>query len=200
MKTRKTSRTAQEQRWTLQLRYPVMTNHNSVSRRGQQMTPPRGYGKRNKMLRNAVGIVITCFSLTGSLGFANADALGTQGGLPRVVASNAHEGHIISYPQAVDNSPQLRKMIKTHARQLVTIWFGTKHWKAFQRIVYLESRWNYNSYNKSTGAYGLTQILGSKKYTFNRPYLQLLKSVQYIRGRYQTPTKALRHLLRYGWQ
>ncbi len=150
--------------------------------------------------KHAVIALMICFGLTGSLGFANADALGTQGGLPRVVASTATAGAIISYPQAVDNSPKHLKMIKSHAKQLVAIWFTAKEWKAFQRIVYIESRWNYKAFNPATNAYGLTQIIGSKRYTKNRPYLQLLKAVQYIKHRYGVPSEALKHLLSRGWQ
>lgn len=163
------------------------------------MTQLRGYGKKNDMKHAVISLMI-CLNLTGSLGFANAGVLETRGGLSGTTASTAYEGHSISYPQPVDNSPQLRKMIKSHAKQLVTIWFGKRHWKAFEEIVYIESRWDYKAFNKSTNAYGLTQIIGSKRYTFNQPYKQLLKSVQYIAHRYKTPTLALKHLKQKGWQ
>lgn len=141
-----------------------------------------------------------CANLTGLLGSAYAASLEPPAISSKRTASTAQGGRIISYPQAVDNFTLLRKSVKTHAKQLVTIWFGVKHWQAFQEIVYLESRWNWNAYNPATDAYGLTQIIGSKRYTKDKPYKQLLKSVQYIAHRYKTPTAALKHLKQKGWQ
>jgi len=150
--------------------------------------------------RHAAIVFIICFNLTGLLGSAQSFVPETRGGLSGATASNAAGAANNSYPQVVDNSPHLRKMIKSHAKQLVTIWFGKRHWKAFQEIVYIESRWNYKAFNKSTNAYGLTQIIGSKRYLKNMPYKQLHKSVQYIKHRYKTPTIALKHLKQKGWQ
>lgn len=150
--------------------------------------------------KHAAIVLILAMNLTGLLGSAYAAWLEPLAWSSKTTASTAQGGRIMSYPQVVDNSPQLRKMVKSHAKQLVTIWFGAKHWASFQQIVYLESRWDWNAYNPETNAYGLTQIIGSKRYTHNQPYKQLLKSVQYIAHRYETPTAALKHLKARGWQ
>jgi len=142
--------------------------------------------------------------LTTLVGSAHANALGTRGGLPRVVASIAEGRHILVNPQGVDNSALLRinknkSLWITHAKQLVTITWNKKEIKAFKQIIYRESRWIPNQTNPATGAYGLGQLIGSKKYTHNMPYKQINATIKYIHNRYGTPTKALAHHLKHGW-
>lgn len=111
---------------------------------------------------------------------------------------------INSYPQAVDNSHRLRineskHLWITHAEQLVTLTWGKKEIKAFKTIIYRESRWNPEALNPTTGAYGLGQLIDSKRYLKGMPYKQITAAVKYIHHRYGTPTKALQHHKKHGW-
>lgn len=176
------------------LLYPETIDQRLVLRRGHL-----NLGAIMKT-KHAVIVLLVAINLTSLLGSAYAAWLEPLAFSSKTTASIAGEPAIVSYPQLVDNSPKHLKMIKSHAKQLVTIWFTAGEWKAFQEIVYIESRWNYKAFNSDTNAYGLTQIIGAKRYAKNRPYLQLLKAVQYITHRYGVPSKALKHLKRYGWQ
>lgn len=179
--------------YQLQLHYPQTIDLCSGSHLGHQ-----NLGETMKT-RHAQIVLMICLLLTSLLGSAPSASLEPLAVSSKRTASTPRVSAIITYPQAVDNSPNLRISLKTHAYQLVTIWFGVKHWKAFNKLVWLESRWNYKAFNKQTNAYGLTQIIGSKRYAKDRPYLQLLKAMQYIAHRYKTPTAALKHLKQRGW-
>lgn len=111
------------------------------------------------------------------------------------VEGDANKG----YSQPVDKSPELLISLKATAKQLVLKIWDKENWKAYKRLIWLESRWNYRAYNETSTAYGLGQIIGSKRYLKNKPYKQLLKSLQYVYARYDSPKKALQHLLSRGW-
>ena len=156
------------------------------------------------MKRHAVKVIISCICLTGLLDSAYASVLETRGGISRAVASIVGEATIKRYPQVVDNSNHSlikgnRSLWITHSEQIVTLTWGKKQVKAFMTIIYRESRWIPNQTNPATGAYGLGQIIGSKRYTKNMPYKQINAAVKYIKYRYGTPTKALAHHKKHGW-
>jgi hypothetical protein len=119
-------------------------------------------------------------------------------------SSVVRDGYYQVNPQAVDNFHKARinknkRLWITHAQQLITLTWGKKQVKAFMTIIYRESRWIPNQTNPTTGAYGLGQIIGSKRYTKNMPYKQITAAVKYIASRYGTPTKALAHHRKHGW-
>jgi len=61
-----------------------------------------------------------------------------------------------------------------------------------------ESAWNYNAYNRSSGAVGIPQ--GKSVYLLRATsYEQIDWGLRYIEGRYSTPCNAWAHWLRYGW-
>lgn len=68
-----------------------------------------------------------------------------------------------------------------------------------------ESHWNYQSYNRSTGAYGIPQALpGSKMASAGsdwqtNPITQVSWGLGYIAGRYGTPCAAWSHSQSTGW-
>jgi hypothetical protein len=147
-------------------------------------------------LRHAHITALTILCLTGVVGSAKAAGLEPLAISSMTTARNAEGSAIIPYPQAGDKAVNLWK---SHAKQLVTITWSKKEWKAFQRIIWLESRWTPNQLNKATGAYGLGQIVGSKRYTAGMPCKQINAAIKYIWNRYHTPTKALRHHNKWGW-
>lgn len=119
-------------------------------------------------------------------------------------SSIARGGYIKRYPQAVDNSHSLlikenKHLWITHSKQLVTLTWASKEIKPFLKIIYKESRWIPNQTNPTTGAYGLGQLINSKRYTSGMPYKQINAAIKYIKHRYGTPTKALQHHIKYGW-
>lgn len=68
-----------------------------------------------------------------------------------------------------------------------------------------ESRWNPNAHNKSSGAHGIPQSLPASKMAshgsdyYTNPYTQIRWGLDYIAGRYGSPSAALGHSNRKGW-
>jgi len=152
-----------------------------------------------KTRRHAVIMLTAALSLTGLL-----DSATSASREPFTVSSKTTERTVEgdtnkAYPQAGDNSATLLINIKATAKYLVIAIWNTDNWKAYKRLIWLESRWNYRAYNSDTGAYGLGQLIGSRSYLKDKPYKQILKSLEYVYTRYGTPKKALQHLLREGW-
>lgn len=148
------------------------------------------------MKRHAEGIALLILCLTSVVGSAHAAGLEPLAISSMTAASIAEGPAITDYPQAVDKSVT---MWKTHAKQLIAITWSPKEWSAFNKIIYRESRWTPNQLNKATNAYGLGQIIDSKRYTKGMPYKQIKAAIKYIHSRYGTPTKALAHHYKYGW-
>lgn len=174
-------------------------DHNSDSHLGHLNL---GEIMRTKTSRHARVFILTCVLLVDFAPKASGSPLGEK--LEGWRSSVVRDGYTYTYPQAVDNSKQLRTnknkhLWITHAKQLVTIIWGKKEIKAFTQIIYRESRWIPNQTNPTTGAYGLGQLIGSKKYTHNMPYKQINAAAKYIAHRYGTPSKALAHHYKHGW-
>lgn len=155
-----------------------------------------------KLSRHAEVIMVTCMLLLDSASLAFGSPVGLELKEGRLVVVG--EPTIKRYPQAVDNSNHYRSnesksLWITHAEQLVTLTWGKKEVKAFKIIIYRESRWTPNQTNPATGAYGLGQIINSKRYTKDMPFKQINAAVKYILNRYGTPTKALAHHNKHGW-
>jgi hypothetical protein len=76
--------------------------------------------------------------------------------------------------------------------------FGVGHWNSLNRLVMVESGWNYQAVNKSSYAWGLPQCLPVSKClavypdfkTNPRSQIEWML-VNYIKPRYGTPTNAL---------
>lgn len=152
--------------------------------------------------REALITILTCALLVDSASLAFGSPVGLELKEGRLVVVG--EPTVKGYPQAVDNSHQYRSIKSkhlwiTHSKQLITLTWGKKQIKPFMTIIHRESRWIPNQTNPATGAYGLGQIIGSKRYTKNMPYKQINAAVKYIKYRYGTPTKALAHHRKHGW-
>ena len=83
---------------------------------------------------------------------------------------------------------------KPEPRTTVAAYAALNGWQGeelacLNEIVRLESRWNPKADNPRSSAYGLFQVLGTKKGT---PLVtQVLKGVAYVKHRYKTPCRAL---------
>lgn len=78
-------------------------------------------------------------------------------------------------------------------------WEDPSEWKCFRIIIHRESRWTPDLLNEETGAFGLGQIVGSQSYTEGDSRKQIRKAIGYIKHKYVTACKALRHHYRRGW-
>jgi hypothetical protein len=74
-------------------------------------------------------------------------------------------------------------------------------WQCFKEIVFIESRWKHDAFNPTTKAYGLGQLIDSKKYTKGKPKLQIRKMLEYITHRYPAglACQALKHHKTHDW-
>ena len=88
--------------------------------------------------------------------------------------------------------------------------FGNYGWTAydFECLVALwnrESRWNPNAHNSSSGAHGIPQALPASKMAshgsdyYTNPYTQIRWGLDYIAGRYGSPSNAWAHSQSVGW-
>jgi len=91
--------------------------------------------------------------------------------------------------------------LKGYAKQKVQTLWTNRQWPCMKQIVWLESRWQPDAYNPNTTAYGLGQLIGSRKYLQGKPYKQITKMMQYIAHRYPTDLacEALAHHHRWAW-
>lgn len=75
--------------------------------------------------------------------------------------------------------------------------WGDKQYTCLNTLWTKESRWNYRSRNKVTGAHGIPQAYPATKYESigsdwrTNPITQMTWGLKYIKVRYQTPCKAL---------
>ena len=68
-----------------------------------------------------------------------------------------------------------------------------------------ESQWSPSAHNSSSGAHGIPQSLPASKMAshgddyWDNPYTQIRWGLDYIVGRYGSPSSALGHSNSYGW-
>lgn len=78
-------------------------------------------------------------------------------------------------------------------------WTGAQ-WNALNAVAMRESDWNPNAVNKSSGAYGIGQALGhGHPYNLGDAPAQITWMLDYISGRYGTPSAAWAHEQNFGW-
>ena len=83
-----------------------------------------------------------------------------------------------------------------------TYGWGQAQYTCLNTLWTKESRWNYRSRNKVTGAHGIPQAYPATKYESigsdwrTNPITQMTWGLKYIKVRYQTPCKALRTFYR----
>ena len=89
-------------------------------------------------------------------------------------------------------------------RMMEKTWHGA-NWAALNHLWTKESGWNEHAKNPSSGAYGIPQSLpGSKmssagKDWANNPETQIAWGLNYIKGRYGSPSKAWAHSVAMNW-
>lgn len=77
-----------------------------------------------------------------------------------------------------------------------------REWESLYRLWQKESGWNPNAVNKSSGAFGIAQILPSAHPTARRNMSaqeQIDWGLNYIRNRYGSPSQAWAHSQRTNW-
>lgn len=96
---------------------------------------------------------------------------------------------------------------QNYAHDLVINKYGWSEYD-FQCLVKLwnrESGWNPNAHNKSSGAHGIPQSLPASKMKsegadyYTNGYTQIRWGLKYIKTRYGSPAKALRHSDKHHW-
>ena len=96
---------------------------------------------------------------------------------------------------------------QVYAKDLVINTYGWSEYD-FECLVKLwnkESGWNPNSHNSSTGAHGIPQALPASKMAskgsdyYTNGYTQIRWGLEYIKGRYSSPSAAWAHFQSKGW-
>lgn len=102
-------------------------------------------------------------------------------------------------PSHLKNGTMLSKSYaKAYARgQLHRMGWNKSEWIPLLALWNRESRWDYTAKNSHSTAYGIAQILGTRKNT--TVVQQVDAGFRYIKSRYGTPSRALRHHYRMGW-
>lgn len=102
-------------------------------------------------------------------------------------------------PGHLKNGTMLSKnFAKSYAKsQLHRMGWNKSEWKYLLTLWNRESRWDYTAKNPDSTAYGIAQILGTRKNT--TAIQQVDAGFRYIKSRYGTPSRALRHHYRMGW-
>lgn len=93
--------------------------------------------------------------------------------------------------------------IQSYAQQQLAKNGWGNQWDAFNRLVTQESSWNPNAVNKSSGAWGLAQILPSAHRDIRPGSLNANQQIDwmlnYIKGRYGNPNNAWSFHLKNNW-
>jgi hypothetical protein len=85
-------------------------------------------------------------------------------------------------------------------RMMLQAGWPASEWPALQALWTEESGWDANSVNPSSGAYGIPQSLGhGHPYNLGDAAAQIAWGLNYIRGRYGSPSAAEAHEKRFNW-
>ena len=151
------------------------------------------------MLYDTPKIVLTLvIYLTGLLDSTGLALVGQQES-PNQAARVVEGAAVVSYPQAVDNSPQHPQTVKEIAHQLVTNWFTEDQWHCYNNIITAESQWQLDADNPTSTAWGIGQILNSKDNVGLDPYLQAVAALNYMIHKYNTPCQAWQFHVKHHW-
>ena len=151
------------------------------------------------MLYDTPKIVLTLvIYLTGLLDSTGLALVGQQES-PNQAARVVEGAAIVSYPQAVDNSPQHPQTVKEIAHRLVTDWFPAEEWHCYNNIITAESQWQLTADNPNSTAWGIGQILNSKDNVGLDPYKQAVAALNYMIHKYNTPCQAWAFHMKHHW-
>lgn len=83
--------------------------------------------------------------------------------------------------------------------------WSTRQYGCLVKLWNRESHWNHKAHNRSSGAYGIPQALPGRKMRSagkdwkSNPRTQIKWGLGYVKGRYKTPCRALKHANGRGW-
>ncbi len=109
-----------------------------------------------------------------------------------------HESWIHENREQIPAPTVKAQSIKDFARDYIQDRSAKREWRCFTRLIGKESAWQHDAENPS-GAYGLGQVKGSKRYSEGKPKLQVKVSYRYMLHKYGSACGAWEHFNREGW-
>ena len=133
-----------------------------------------------------------------SLGSTMVLTLATMIGIP----IKAYTQHVKYDPKCIETGPRIWNKItaKTYALAIMNAQhptWGRNEWKALVKLWGKESAWDATADNPNSTAYGIAQVLNTKKGT--PAPLQIERGLAYIVHRYDKPSIAWAHHRKHGW-
>lgn len=108
--------------------------------------------------------------------------------------------HLGSYPAAGGSGGTSGANQALGRAMMLAAGWGADQWPALQALWTQESGWNANAVNASSGAYGIPQALGhGHPFALGDPRGQIAWGLNYIRGRYGSPSAAEAHERAFNW-
>jgi hypothetical protein len=105
---------------------------------------------------------------------------------------------VIPVKNTVATTTTPKKDIQDYAYSQVIAIFGGG-WESFNKIAEIESGWNPNALNKSSGACGIPQALPCSKIKDHSPQGQINWMIDYVKDRYNSPDEAWSFHIVKGW-
>jgi len=107
---------------------------------------------------------------------------------------------IAEAPKHIEEPPN----IKVYAFEKVLNRWGSEQWDSFDKLIIKESKWDSESQNPNSSAYGIGQFLNSTWNTVGCEktkdvYKQIDCTINYVELNYKTPQKALQFHLKNNW-
>jgi hypothetical protein len=100
--------------------------------------------------------------------------------------------------KSTNNQSLSKEFAKTYAHnQIKRMGWSKGEWKSLYKLWMRESKFDPTADNKHSTAYGIAQLLNTKKDSTIME--QIDAGLSYIKYRYKTPTRALWHHYRLGW-
>lgn len=135
-------------------------------------------------------------------------------GKPAAMSASGSSASTVSYGCQADDqaggagaSSKDAKAAQTYAHEqcVKRYGWGETDWQALVKLWNKESGWNYRATNPSSGAYGIPQALPGDKMASKgadwktNPHTQIDWGLDYIRGRYGSPSAAWKHSQQTNW-
>jgi len=96
-----------------------------------------------------------------------------------------------------------QSLVRSIVKSVFDTEFGEGEWAAADILIFRESGWNAFAVNKSSGAIGLFQFYPAKKLLdkceLSNIQCQAIEGINYIKGRFGSPTNALLFHNQNGW-
>ena len=115
-----------------------------------------------------------------------------------VSLSVSHESWIHENREQIPAPIVKEQSIKEFANEYIKKRSAKREWRCFTRLIGKESAWQHTAEN-SSGAYGLGQVKGSKRYTEGKPKKQVKVSYRYMLHKYKSACGAWEHFKSEGW-